>query len=196
MKTASLVAVTLVCAAFSASPAAAQLGAGTNPVRSDTRGLGIGMQINRIGVESGDGSTRVPGAGLGLTLSYGMTDNVSLFGRANMGYRTSQLDVGARYRFASPSSALRPYLEAGVTRLGAISSGQPIEGPSESLRSWGLGATAGAGVEYHFSPRFAVDLGVTHTRGRFSEPRTPYEGAAFAETFSSNRMQMGFTWRP
>lgn len=195
MKTASLVAVTLVCAAFSASPATAQLGSGTSPIRSDTRGFGIGMQINRIGVVSGDGATRVPGAGLGLTLSYGMTDNLSLFARANTGYRTSQLDVGARYRFASPSSALRPYVEAGVSRFGAIRSGQEINGAEQSLRSWGMGVTLGAGVEYHFSPRFAVDVGVTHTQGRFTTSSVPGD-AAFREKFSSNRAQVGFSWRP
>lgn len=194
MKTASLVAVTLVCAAFSAGSAAAQLGLGTSSVRSDTRGLGIGMQINRIGQESG-GSPRLPGAGLGLTLSYGMTDNLSLFGRAATGYRTSQFDLGARYRFASPSSAVRPYVEAGVTRLGGILAAPGIGGSPPPPQSWGLGMTVGAGVEYHISPRFAVDLGVLHTQGRMVTPALP-DGPHFREKLLSNRMQMGFTWRP
>jgi opacity protein-like surface antigen len=70
-----------------------------------------------------------------------------------------------------------------------------MEGAEQSLRSWGYGVTAGAGVEYHFSPRFAVDLGVTHTQGRITAPTPPGE-AVFRENFSSNRMQVGFTWRP
>jgi opacity protein-like surface antigen len=190
MKAASFVAVTLVCAAFSAVPAAAQLGYGAGAVRSDTRGLGIGLQLNGTGVESGSASGRVPGAGLGVTLSYGMTDALSVFGRANTGYRMSQVDLGARYRFGSPTGALRPYVEGAVTRLGAVRNSEETD---QSLRSWGTGTTVGAGVEYHFSRRFAVDLGVTHTRGRYS-PAPGDEG--FRQKFTSDRVQMGFTWRP
>jgi opacity protein-like surface antigen len=192
MKVPSLVAVTLACAAFSAAPAAAQ--PGSDPVRSDTRGLGVGVQLNGGGVSShADDSRMAPGAGMGLTVSYGMSDALSVFGRANMGYRTSQLDVGARYRFGSAAGALRPYVEGAVTRLGAIRG--PQDGSEQSLRSWGLGATVGAGVEYYFSPRFAVDVGLAHTRGRFSEPALPGE-AAFGDKFSSTRVQLGVTWRP
>jgi opacity protein-like surface antigen len=56
--------------------------------------------------------------------------------------------------------------------------------------------TLGAGVEYHFSPRFALDLGLTHSRGRFNEAVLHDRGAAFRQKFTSNRVQMGFTWRP
>jgi opacity protein-like surface antigen len=189
MKAASFVAVTLVCTAFSAVPAAAQLGSGAGTVRSDTRGLGIGFQLNGNGVESSDASQKVPGAGLGLTLSYGTSDALSVFARASTGYRMSQVDLGARYRFGSSAGALRPYVEAAVTRLGAI---RDTEETDQFRRSWGTGTTVGAGVEYHFNRRFAVDLGVTHSRGRFSAGLD--EG--FREKFTSNRVQMGFTWRP
>ena len=167
MKTASFVAVTLVCAAVSAVPANAQAVSGTSPVLSDTRGLGIGVQFNGMRVESGDASGMVPAAGLGLTLSYGMSDALSVFTRGNMGYRTSQLDVGARYRLGSPAGAVRPYVEAAVTRMGALHTTQERAG--ESARLSGMGMTVGAGVEYHVGPRFAVDLGVSHTQGRFRE---------------------------
>lgn len=190
MKAASFVAVTLVCAAFSAVPAAAQLGYGASPVRSDTRGLGIGLQLNGTGVESGSATGRVPGAGLGVTLSYGMTDALSVFARGSTGYRMSQVDLGARYRFGSPAGALRPYVEGAVTRLGAI---RNTEETDQFRRSWGTGTTAAAGVEYHFSPKFAVDLGLAHTRGRYSAGPGD-EG--FRQKFTSDRVQMGFTWRP
>ena len=193
MKTASFVAVTLVCAAFWAGPAAAQAVSGTSPVRSDTRGLGIGVQLNGMRVLS-DQSRMVPGAGLGLTLSYGTSDALSVFARGSMGYRMSQLDVGARYRLGNPSSALRPYVEASVSRFGALR--PPLESTAgESVRAWGLGMTVGAGVEYHVSPRLGLDLGVSHTEGRFRTPTLPGE-AAFRETLSSTRFQVGVTWRP
>ena len=190
MKAASFVAVTLVCAALSAVAAEAQLGYGASPVRSDTRGLGIGVQLNGTGVESSDASRTVPGAGVGLTLSYGTSDALSVFARASTGYRMSQVDLGARYRFGSPAGALRPYVEGAVTRLGAIRS---TEETDQYGRSWGTGSTVGAGVEYHFSHRFAVDLGMAHLRGRFTA-RPGDEG--FRETFTSSRVQTGITWRP
>lgn len=192
MKAASFVAVTLVCAAFSAVPAAAQLGSGASTIRSDTRGLGIGLQLNGTGVESGGATRTVPGAGLGLTLSYGVTDAVSVIARANTGYRASQVDLGARYRFASPAAALRPYLEAGVTRLAGIRATEE----SGSDHVVGMGTTVGAGVEYHFSPRFALDLGLAHSRGRYNQAVLQDGGAAFSQKFTSNRVQVGFTWRP
>jgi opacity protein-like surface antigen len=190
MKTASLVAATLACVAFSAGPAAAQPGTGTPVVRSDTRGLGVGVQVNRIGLDQGRGST-VLGAGMGLTVSYGMTDAVSLFARAGTGYRSSHVDAGARYRFASAARALRPYVEAGVSVVGAT---RPFYGDDgvTSLRSRGVGATAGAGVEYYLNPRLALDLGVSYSAGRFAEN----EVTGLRDGFITNRVQMGITFRP
>lgn len=193
MKAASLVAATLVFAAVSAGPAAAQLGSGAGTVRSDTRGLGVGVQLNGTGISSQADDSRVSGGGLGLTVSYGMSDAVSAFARASYGYRSSQVDVGARYRFGSQAAALRPYVEGAVTRLGAIRPAQ--EGGEQSLGSWGMGMTVGAGVEYYFSPRVALDVGLAHSRGRFSDPVVLDEGA-FRDSFSSTRVQVGMTWRP
>ena len=190
MKAASFVAVTFVCAAFLAVPAAAQLGYGARPVRSDTRGLGIGLQLSGNGVESPDASRTVPGAGLGLTLSYGTSDALSVFARAGAGYRSSQVDLGARYRLGSPAAALRPYVEGAMTRFGGVRDNGETD---QFRRSWGTGSTVGAGVEYHFSPRFAADLGAAHLRGRFSAGP---DDADLGQKFNSTRVQMGFTWRP
>lgn len=192
MKLASFVAVTVVVAAFSAGPAAAQVGSGADAVRSDTRGLGVGVQFNAAGVASAGAGGTVPGAGLGLTLSYGMTDALSAFVRGSTGYRNSQLDVGARYRFGSPSAALRTYVEGGVTRFGSAA-----ETAEHSTRSWGVGVTAGAGVEYFIAPRLAVDVGVSHTRGAFDDQPVELHGfGSNRDTFTSTRLQVGVTWRP
>lgn len=197
MKAASLVAAALVCAAFSAGPVAAQLGPGPGVVRSDTRGLGIGVQFNGTGVSSdGDGFRTVSGAGMGLTLSYGMSDALSVFGRGSYGYRTTQLDLGARYRFGGASGALRPYVEGAVTRLGTVRPPDPRALSQTSFNAEGLGMTVGAGVEYFISPRLAVDLGLSHTRGRFSDGTIVGEGSGVVEKFRSNRVQVGVTWRP
>ena len=194
MKAASLVAATLMCAAFAARPAAAQTAPGAAPVRSDARGLGVGVQLNGTGVRSpGNESRTVAGAGLGVTLSYGMSDALSAFARGSTGYRSSQVDLGARYRFGSPAGALRPYVEGAVTRHAAL---RPApEGSEQSLRSLGMGVTVGAGVEYYVTPRFALDVGLAHSRGRFREGALGGEVGP-RESFTSNRVQMGLTWRP
>lgn len=191
MKKASLVAVTLACAALLAVPAAAQVVTGSPVVRSDTRGFGVGVQLDRIGLMFGDGRT-VLGAGLGVTASYGVSDALSLFARAGTGYRSSHLDAGARYRFGSAAGALRPYVEAGVTTVRATRDAWYPEDGQQSLRSRGLGVTAGAGVEYYISPRLALDAGVTLTGGRFEE--NPATG--LRDGFATSRVQVGIQFRP
>lgn len=191
MKAASLVAVTLACVALLARPADAQSGSGTGAVRSDTRGLGMGVQAGRTGFNQGDGHT-VLGAGLDLTASYGVSDALSVFARAGTGYRSSHLDAGVRYRFASPAAALRPYLEGGVTVVGATRATPGAEYGEDFLRSRGLGATVGAGVEYYINPRLALDLGVSFSGGRFE--KNPATG--LNDGFMTNRVQMGIQFRP
>lgn len=189
MKAASLVAVTLACVAFSARASDAQQGSGA--VRSDTRGLGITVQAGRTAFDQGDGHT-VLGAGLDVTAGYGVSDALSVFARAGTGYRSSHLDAGVRYRFGSPAGALRPYLEGGVTAVGAIrTTPGPADG-EEFLRSRGVGATVGAGVEYFINPRLALDLGVSVSGGRFE--KNPATG--LNDGFMTNRVQMGIRFRP
>lgn len=193
MKKASLVVATLACVAVWAGPAAAQAITGTPVVRSDTRGLGIGLQLNRTGMDQGRGDgLKVLGAGAALSVSYGVSDAVSLFARGGTGYRSSYMDLGARYRFGGATSALRPYVEAAATVVGATRTVSDAFEAPETLRSRGLAATVGAGVEYYVSPRLALDLGVTFSGGRFEE--NPATG--LNDGFVSNRVQMGITFRP
>lgn len=191
MKKASLVAATLACAALLAVPASAQTLTGTPVVRSDTRGFGVGVQLDRIGLMFGDGRT-VLGAGLGVTASYGVSDALSLFARAGTGYRSSHLDAGARYRFGSAAGALRPYVEAAATTVLATRDGAFSEDGQESLRSRGLGATVGAGVEYYLSPRVALDAGVSFFGGRFEENAA----TGLRDGFATSRVQVGIQFRP
>jgi opacity protein-like surface antigen len=192
MKAASLVAATIACVALSAVPAAAQTGSVAD--QPDTRGLSIGVHLNRTAVNfqyqsSGD----VLGAGGGVTVGYGLTNRLSAFARGNMGYQSTQVDLGARYRFGSPTGVLRPYVEAAVTRVGASRGGSGFEARESA---WGTGATIGAGVEYFVSRNLAIDAGVVHTRGRFSEGTILDGGSGVSEKFISNRLQLGVTWRP
>jgi opacity protein-like surface antigen len=191
MKAASLVAATVACVALSTVPAAAQAGPGADP--PDTRGLSVGVHLNRTAVNFQFDSDDVPGAGGGVTVGYGLTNRLSAFARASTGYQSTQVDLGARYRFGSPNGVLRPYVEGAMTRIGASREGS---GFTEAGSAWGTGATVGAGVEYFVSRNLAIDAGVVHTRGRFSEGTIPEGRFGVSEKFISNRIQLGVTWRP
>jgi opacity protein-like surface antigen len=199
MQTASFVAGLLAFAAFSAVPAAAQA---VRPAgdASDMRGFSLGVHLSGSRISTAGADERIaPGGGLGITVGYGINDRVQAFVRASSGYRNAQVDLGARYRFGTPGQALRPYAELAVSRIGVAggegsegigSDGQPF-GPL--IRSTGYGLTAGAGVEYYISPRLGLDLGVVHTRGRFSLPEDRLERS---RSLAATRVHLGVTWRP
>jgi opacity protein-like surface antigen len=196
MKTASFVAGLLALGAFSAVPAAAQA---VRPAGEggDLRGFSLGVHLSGSHIQTPGSDTRmVPGGGLGITLGYGINERIQAFVRTSSGYRNSQLDLGARYRFGRPGQALRPYAEVAVSRMGAIR-GASADAGSEPfnplVRSTGYGLTAGAGVEYAISPRLGLDLGLVHTRGQLSRPANMPE---LGKNVAATRIHLGVTWRP
>jgi opacity protein-like surface antigen len=193
MKIRLFVAVALVASSFSAVPTAGQLdGADSSGGRGFT--LGVSLSGSQIASDAVANPT-APRGGLGLTVGYGINERVSTFVRGISGYQSTQVDLGVRYRFGGASQRLRPYVEGAMTAIGAtgrVPFEARDEAPSRSTRSTGTGFTAGAGVEWFVGPRLGVDLGVTHSLGRFGHPvDTPYD-----RTFSSTRLHVGFTWRP
>ena len=98
------------------------------------------------------------------------------------------MDVGARYSFGDTAARLRPYVEGAFTRTGTSAFSAPLDEPRP--RSHGYGLTGGAGVEYFVSPRVALDVGVSHSRGQFIAG--PFDGDGFAST----RLNLGVKWRP
>ena len=186
MKRILLVAVVLVPAAFAAGSAHAQ--AGSVPAQSGPRGPVLGLDFNGSALGIPGGTAGTPrGAGLGLSLGYGVSERVSLFARANVAYRIGHLDVGARYSFGGAAARLRPYVEGAFTRMGTSAFAGPLDEPS---RSHGYGATGGAGVEYFVSRHVAIDMGLSHSRGRFTA------GALDGDRFASTRLNLGVKWHP
>jgi opacity protein-like surface antigen len=187
MKRISSVSLALVSAALAAGPAGAQLH--WPEARSGTRGLTVGLDLNGSAIETNGSTAGTPrGAGFGLSLGYGVSERVSLFARADYAYQIAHVDVGARYSFGGTSSRLRPYVEGALTRTGTSAFVAPLE---EGLsRSHGYGLTGGAGVEYFVSSRVALDLGVSHSRGRLTA------GTFKGDDFASTRLNVGFKWRP
>jgi opacity protein-like surface antigen len=185
MKRISLVAVALASAALAAGSAGAQVG--SPPVQSGTRGFTLGLDLNGSAIERGT-SAWPRGAGLGLSLGYGVSERVSLFTRANLAYRMAHVDVGARFTFGGTESRLRPYVEGAFTRSATSAFVSPTgEGPA---RSHGYGLTGGAGMEYFVSRRVAIDVGASYSRGEFTA------GTFKGENFGSTRLNLGIKWRP
>jgi opacity protein-like surface antigen len=187
MKRISSVALALVSAALAAGPARAQ--AGSPPVQSGTRGLTVGLDLNGSAIASDGSASGTPrGAGLGLSLGYGVSDAVSIFVRTDYAYRVAHVDLGARYSFGGSASRLRPYVEGAFTRTGTTALAAPLD--SHATQSNGYGFTGGAGVAYFVSRRVALDLGVSHSRGRFTA------GALDGRDFASTRLNIGVKWHP
>ncbi len=191
------VAVALVSFSF-AGPAAAQLGpAGSDAGRSGTGRLSLGVQLSGSALAAGDAAPDQETArgGLGLTVGYGISERVTAFVRGTSAYQTTQLDLGVRYRFGTASRAPRLYVEGAVTGLSATGrprldpAGEPLPGTRYS----GTGLTVGAGLEVALGRRLGMDLGATHTLGRFARPMI---SDVDDRSFSSTRVHVGLTWRP
>jgi opacity protein-like surface antigen len=178
-----LAALATLSTALAAGTAAAQ----TGPVRSDTRGFGIGVNLHGSTVGSeGDTGTKAS-SGLGVSLGYGTSDALTFFVRTDYGYRSTHLDLGARYSFGAPTAALRPYAEAGLT--GSRTS-------RDALSATGFGVTGAVGVEYFVTPKLALDMGLGYSAGRWTN--VDFKGAEvnFDRNLSAPRVNFGIKWRP
>ncbi len=176
----SFVAATAACAVFAAGSASAQIAQPTVAGGSSTQGFSVG--INLLG--SSDplgGLNHVPGLGLGVTAAYGVSNHVSVFARGDVAYQTANVEAGARYSFRSPEARLRPYVEGALTRTGVL---------FEGARLSGTGLTAGAGVQYFVRRNLALDVGLVHSEGRFTN------GVLDGHGFSTTRLNVGFRWHP
>ena len=183
MKRLSFAALALAAAALTAGTASAQQTGMPEPgTPSGTRGLTFGLDLGggAVGFDRTASEMR-PGANVGLIVGYGVSDAVTLFLRTDVGYRMGHVDLGARYSFGASHAALRPYVEGALTRTGATDG---------DVRSHGFGFTGGAGVEYFVSRNVSLDVGVAHSRGRFTSDRVDGRG------FGSTRVHVGFRLRP
>ena len=177
--------------ALVAAPAAAQ--------EYPTSGFVLGAYVTGTGITVEDGDEADSGRGLTLRLGYGFGNRFSAY-VAGTGssmeqgdYIAGHFDLGARYLLST--ARLRPYVE------GALS-GQALSIPVQGVdfETRGAGLTAAGGLEYSFSRKAALDVGLGWTFGEYNEGRI--DGGEWVdleeESFSSTsaRLSIGIVWRP
>lgn len=175
------------------------------PPRSNTSGVSLGIFLNGSALK-GEGADEVEsGAGLGLHLGYGFHRNASVFARANVaameppgggeGYALAHADLGLRYSFGGPRSAVRPFVQGAV---GGRSLAVDL-GSEGTLEARGLGFTAGGGLEYFFSRSLALEAGLSLSIGEFSEGRIGNNRWADLDesvSATTSRFDIGLSWHP
>ena len=128
------------------------------------------------------------GVGLRGIVSYGFTDDWSLFGalqtvsiRTGSAESLRQGEVGGRLTLLDDGFAARPYFEAAVA-MRQITIRLPRVGETvESISSTGSAAVLAGGVQLFVSPRFAIDVALAVATGSFRDPRIDGERAPVLE---------------
>jgi outer membrane protein W len=180
---------------------------------SKNAGLMLNVHAQGAGLAVEDGETET-GFGGGITAGYGFSENLGLYltlDGANMNYGDAdedtdgdtytlgQLDLGLRYTFGNTASALRPYLNAGVSGVTIV---DEIEVGSEAtdIAYTGPAGTFGAGIQYFISPSLAIDGGIQASIGKFTKFKVDGDEVDFDgdedPSFTATRVQVGLTWHP
>lgn len=208
MKTiARTLALAATMAATFSTTAAAQLGAPA-PQRSSIAGLNLGVFLNGSAIEMAESNTTESGGGGSVHLGYGVSENASVFLRVNTAtirssdipgggsYTMAHADIGVRYSFLGSSSVVRPFVQGAFNGRAVMID----EGIAGTLDARGRGLSAGAGLEYFFSPTVAVEAGFSYSVGRFDEGRlnggdwVDFEGEGLRAT--SARVDLGISLHP
>lgn len=179
-------------------PLAAQ-NAGT--MRSNPVGLVLGAHLNGTALDGDDFDEMESGGGLGLRLGYGFNRMFTLYLQADGAsmdapdmddaYTFGQGDLGLRLHFGDPTRSAIFYLDGAFTawlaRYDILGSDMDVTG---------AGFTLGGGLEYFFSPAFALDAGLKFTVGNFDE--VSYEGDSESVDLDANstRFNVGVSWYP
>lgn len=170
-------------------------------VRSNPSGFVLGGHLNGTALDGDDFDEMESGGGLGLLLGYGFNRMVTVYlgvDAASMdapdmddAYTFGQGDLGVRLHFGGPSRASVFYLDGAFTtwlaRYDILGSDMDVTG---------TGLTLGGGLEYFFSPGFALDVGLKFTAGNFDEVRFEGDSESMDLDARSTRFNLGVVWYP
>ena len=181
--------------------------------RSSTRGLLLGAHVNATAIQlDEDGGTDAEnGIGGGLILGFGFSEQFSLFLRGDGAsisedsdtgedgsFTLVNLDLGGRYTFGTTAAALRPYAEAGFSGTG-LGFERPDGTQSADAVFSGAGLFLGGGLEYFFTPKAALNVGLAVGKGRFTAVTVDggeAEDLDEDQDFTTSRLSIGVSFRP
>lgn len=198
---------------LSALLAGALLSAGSLSAQSDNSGFMLNLHLvgNAFSGTGAEAQTE-SGGGLGLALGYGFNDRIALYlnvDAAAIEYDDDRVDapdetfdavtadLGVRVNFGNEGMKLRPYINAAFTGVAAAEQYDVLGEDVDQVISGG-GVTIGGGLQYFFSPKLALDLGLQATQGAFTQVAIDDEDEEFDEgvAFTASRVQLGVTWHP
>lgn len=146
-------------------------------VRSPTRGItvGAGLVGSAVSTNVGEETATESGGGVNLEFGYGFspkwTGLLGLYSSAidaDLDYRISQVDLGVRYLFRDTDKQARPYLEGALSgRQFRLDVGDGTS--AVTIRANSSGIALGGGVQIFFTPKVALDLGLSYAFGSFSD---------------------------
>lgn len=178
----------------------------SEPVQSDsinsvTQGFFLAPHLLGLSLAT-EGEPIETGSGFGLTLGFGVSRLVAIFATIDLGkvdirdpniegnYGLGHADLGARVNFREPTKKAIPYVDAAATvRLAQTT----IEGIDFSIS--GAAFSLGGGLNYHFQPQLALDVGLLYSFGEFDTLEIDGEDIDI-EPFSATgaRFRLGLTW--
>jgi len=169
--------------------------------RSNPSGLMLGAHPNGSALSVEDADEVESGGGLGLIVGYGFNRRVTLYlaadgasmnaGGADDAYTLGHGDLGVRIHLGGEARAAVFYLDGAFTGWLAR---YDIAG--SDLDFSGTGFSLGGGLEYFFSPGFALDLGLKFTFGSFDQISYEGETEDIDLGATGSRFNLGVSWYP
>ena len=174
----------------------------------------LNVHVAGMSMSEQGGDTIESGGGGGFRVGWGLTRHVTLFVGADYGtieteapnldgdYRVTFGDVGLLYNFRD-GKALRPYFEGALTsRTLKATYTDTITTPTFEVRrvdidTEGMAFTFGGGLNYYFTPIWALNVGLNWSVGRFRDFDIGGERAEdTAFSASGARFHFGLTLYP
>ena len=187
-QSAAMVSALSLAALLSTSTATAQNASAASDVEK-TKGLMVGLHLNgttisfqdQNGASASTKTHRESGGGAGAQAGWGFTKWLMVYagvdaarvdiedmpgvevGTAEPNYTLLHGDIGVRFSFPNPTHGFEPYLNAAYTARGAIAQFE-----NEDVSISGDGVSVGAGLQYFFNPKWALDVGLQLSTGDFT----------------------------
>ena len=135
--------------------------------KSRARGFFVGgsYEGNGVAFQNGDGAHLGPG--FGVTLGYGFTPRLALYGQLSGvsddsvygNYGLGHIDLGLRVHVRAPAKTVVPFVQLGISSRGLTQIGL------NTVDADGVGVAFGGGINVHFKPALAFSTGVTWSAG-------------------------------